>query len=80
MIPVGGINLWYQIGVEFVVSDSISTLRFASAPAVGNDATLLLDNISIALVPEPATGLPVLLGLTVFAIWRIRARLNRMVL
>lgn len=68
--PVGRENPWYHLEIDFEAKNSISTLRFASMPATGNDAVLLLDNVSIALVPEPVSVLPVLLSLLVLAIWR----------
>jgi hypothetical protein len=56
VIPVGGTNPWYAADIEFTAPEETVTLRIETMPAAGGDSTLLVDNVSFALVPEPATG------------------------
>ena len=59
--PVGGVEPWYHADVDFTAADSTITLLIRSQSAVGGDATLIVDNITI--VPEPMTGLLAVGGL-----------------
>lgn len=67
--PVGDANPWYHADIDFTAPVADITLTIASAPAAGGDATLVVDNISMVPVPEPATGLLALLGVAAAAVW-----------
>jgi hypothetical protein len=60
--PVGGSNPWYTADISFEAPTETITLRIQAAPAAGGDATMIVDNVSFALVPEPTGGLLLVLG------------------
>lgn len=72
VIPVGGTNPWYHADIEFTAPVDTITLRIESAPAAGGDSTLIVDNITMQLVPEPSSGLLALAGLAGLAGFRRR--------
>jgi len=53
--PVGGTNPYNTISVPFVAGTTNIDFLIEGRPAAGGDATLLVDNFSIAVVPEPST-------------------------
>ncbi len=63
IVPVGGSNPWYHAETDFVAPLSALTLRIAAAPQAGGDATMIVDNVSLQLIPEPSSALLSLLGL-----------------
>lgn len=67
VVPVGDANPWYHADIPFTAGESDITLRFASMSAAGGDSTLLLDNISINVVPEPSAIVLMCFGLLVAA-------------
>lgn len=54
--------LWQAISLPFVASGSTTTLAFTSLSPAGNSFGALIDNVSVAPVPEPATLLLVSAG------------------
>ena len=66
---VGDVNPWYHADIEFTAPVADIMLTVAAAPSAGGDATLVVDNISMVAVPEPATGLLALLGIALVATW-----------
>ena len=65
---VGDTNPWYHADIEFTAPETEITLNITAAASAGGDATLLLDNISLLAIPEPATGLLALLGIAMLAV------------
>lgn len=65
--PVGGTNPYNTISVPFTAPATDLLFRLDSRSATGGDATLLLDNFAIAMVPEPSSlaALGLSLGLLV---------------
>ncbi len=61
--PVGDANAWYHADIPFTAPVDAITLQIAARPSAGGDATLLLDNINLQVVPEPATGMLAIVGL-----------------
>jgi choice-of-anchor C domain-containing protein len=54
---------WQQKTYEFVASGANTTLRFSADPATSQNAFgLALDNVSIGVVPEPATWAMMIMG------------------
>ncbi len=47
IFPVGGIEPWYSAQVPFTAESQSLVVGFASEPATGGDATLLLDDIQL---------------------------------
>ena len=70
--PVGDANPWHHGDIAFTAGEEAITLRLASAPAAGGDATLLVDNISINAVPEPSCLALLVCGLLGLTVWRRR--------
>lgn len=64
--PVGGSNPYTSISVPFTASAAALEFRIDSRSAAGGDATLLLDNFAIAMVPEPSTLAILGLSLSLF--------------
>lgn len=61
--PVGGTNPYSTITVPFTAPAAAIDFKIEGRAATGGDATLLVDNFSIALVPEPSTLAGLVLGL-----------------
>ena len=61
--PVGGNNPWYHAETEFVSPWDAVTLKIATAPKAGGDTTMLVDNVTLRLVPEPSSALLSLVSL-----------------
>jgi hypothetical protein len=74
VIPVGGTNPWYHVDIPFTSPTTDITVRISASAAAGGDSTLIVDNVSFALVPEPASGTLLLLGLAGCAAARRRLR------
>ena len=72
--PVGEANPWYHADIPFTALEEIITLRVSSQPAAGGDASLVVDNISVRLIPEPATALLGALGIAAIALLSRRCR------
>ncbi len=62
IIPAGDSNPWYTAAIEFAAPTDVITVRIAAQPAAAGDATMLVDNVSFSLVPEPTSGVLALLG------------------
>jgi hypothetical protein len=77
---IGDWRVWLPSEYQFVTDSSATaaTLRFTSAPP-GTGFDIGLDNVSIRVVPEPATFVLVLLGLVLlaFAHSKTRSRAQR---
>jgi len=73
IIPVGGEEPWYSyVSDPFPAPAESLTLRIDTTPAAGGDTTMLVDNVSVQLVPEPSSALLALLGL--FGLMKCRPR------
>jgi MYXO-CTERM domain-containing protein len=76
VIPVGGENPWHDVTLDpFEATVESLTLRIDATPAAGGDTTLLVDNVTLELVPEPSAALLALLGLV--GLTRLRPRRQR---
>lgn len=53
---------WYHAQISFTASAEEIILRIATEPAAGGDATLVIDNVRIDVIPEPASAALVLLS------------------
>jgi hypothetical protein len=53
--PVGGTNLYNTITVPFTAPAASLDFLIESRASAGGDATLLVDNFALAVVPEPST-------------------------
>ncbi len=61
--PVDGADPWYHAQIPFTADAESVVVRFASAPSDGGDATLVIDNVTIAPIPEPSSTVLVALSL-----------------
>lgn len=62
IIPVGEGMDWYNATIPFTAPTESIQLEITAAPAAGGDATMLVDNVSFRLVPEPSSATLLLLG------------------
>ncbi|MCA9211861.1 MAG: PEP-CTERM sorting domain-containing protein [Planctomycetales bacterium] len=72
VMPVGDANDWYHADIPFVAPADTLTLTISSAASAGGDATLVVDNVSIQAVPEPASMGLIGIGLLGFMMRRRR--------
>jgi hypothetical protein len=68
--PVGGSSLYNTISVPFTAAAAAMEFRIDNRSAAGGDATLLLDNFALTMVPEPSTL--AILGLSLTLLGRRR--------
>lgn len=61
VVPVGGANPFHSNTFDFTATGGDLLLAFNEVGSVG-DRTVLIDNVSIRLIPEPSAGLLGLLG------------------
>jgi hypothetical protein len=62
IVPAGGNNPWYHADIPFQSPTTEITLRITAAPGAGGDSTMLVDNLSFTVVPEPSSLVLLLLG------------------
>lgn len=67
-------GIWYTANLPFIATSTSHTISFRAVPAgsPNGDASLLIDNVSIRTVPEPATGLLSLVAFSGLALRRRR--------
>ncbi|MCP4192426.1 MAG: hypothetical protein GY768_17570 [Planctomycetaceae bacterium] len=61
--PVGDENPWYTVNIALTAETTDIALRVQSAAGAGGDATLLVDNVSFSVVPEPCSTSLIAIGL-----------------
>lgn len=71
VVPAAADAPWYTFEIPFQATAETHSLSISTRPAAGGDASLVVDNVSIAVVPEPSTGLLVAVG---FGIALVRRR------
>lgn len=72
IVPVGEGGDWYVADIPFTAPGEDVTVRIATRPLAGGDSTMLVDNVRISAVPEPASIGTFLVGLLGLALRRSR--------
>ncbi|MCB1096156.1 MAG: PEP-CTERM sorting domain-containing protein [Verrucomicrobiae bacterium] len=63
VVPADPAAPWYHFDIPFVATSESHEISIATRPAAGGDASLVVDNVGIAAVPEPATGFLAIMGM-----------------
>ncbi|MGK0190242.1 MAG: hypothetical protein ACI9R3_006065 [Verrucomicrobiales bacterium] len=72
VVPADPAAAWYHFDIPFAATAESHSISISTNPAAGGDATVVVDNVGIAVVPEPSTGLLAGLGICSFLLRRRR--------